>query len=53
MLSSITWEGVMWIFLIFSPAIGLACFAIAGFFLGIKHPKPNPKDAQPTPAPDA
>ena len=53
MLSSITWEGVMWIFLLSSPAIGLAYFAIAGFFLEIKDPKPKPKAAQPAPTPDA
>ena len=52
MLSSITWEGVLWILLLFSPAIGLTYFAIASFSLEIKHPKPKPKDAQPAPTPD-
>ena len=53
MLSSITWEGVLWIFLGLSPAIGLSVLLIAAFFLEIKHPKPKPKDAQPAPTLDA
>ncbi len=53
MLSSITWEGVMWILLLFSPAIGLSVLLIAAFFLEIKHPKPKPKGAQPALTSDA
>ena len=52
MLSSITWEGVLWILFASMPLIGLTYLAIASFFLEIKHPKPKPKDAQPAPTPD-
>ena len=53
MLDSITWEGVLWILFASMPIIGLSVVLVASFFLEIKHPKPKPKDAQPTPAPDA
>ena len=53
MLSSITWEGVMWLFLASTPIIGLSVLLIAAFFLDLKYPKPKPKAAQPAPTPDA
>ena len=53
MLSSITWEGAMWLFLIFSPIIPVAYLAITGIYSEIKDAKPKPKAAQPTPTLDA
>ncbi len=54
MLNLSTWEGVVMLLLFTVPIITLLGLAIAApFFLNIKHPKPKPKDAQPTPAPDA